>query len=286
MVSIAAELKSEREKRGVTLAQIAADTHISLRHLENLEEGRFGDLPGGLYNRAFLRAYCESLKLDQTGILDRYEQEVSPYSVRHSRILRPNRTGGVFLKVHPTLVWSLMLLVSATGIFLSRKRLAEIFSPYFTHSSARDESYKSLATPPADAQEAINSPNTQTPDDPQAPPALAKTANQTAVVSEDDSVPHPSGPSLKPIRLEIAATGRCWISIDRDGTPAARKLLNAGDVESFGAMEKLFIVLGNAGGVHLKVNGMSLRQLGKSGEVLRLVISEKTIRDLIDQTGG
>ena len=274
MESIAAELKSEREKRGVTLEQIAADTHISLRHLENLEEGRYGDLPGGIYNRAFLRAYCESLKLDQMKILDRYEQEVSPHSDKHFRIRGSGRTGGVFPRINPTVIWSLMLLFSATGIFLSRKRIAEIFSPYFTHSSAPD------------ALQRVGSPNAIPLEDSRHSLVPAETADQTAVVSEDAGVTQPSGPSLKSIRLEIAATGRCWISIDQDDTPASRKLLNPGDVESFGAMEKLYVILGNPGEVHLKVNGMPLKELGKSGEVLRLLITEKTIPDLLDQTGG
>jgi len=274
MASIAAELKSEREKRGVTLAQIAADTHISVRHLENLEEGRYADLPGGIYNRAFLRAYCESLKLDQREMIDRYEQEMSPKPEKHFRIKGPSRTGSFILRINPTIIWSLMLLASTTGIFLSRKRIAEIFSPYFAHSSAPD------------ALQRVGSPNAIPLEDSRHSLAPAETAGQTAVVSEDAGVTQPSSPSLKSIRLEIAATGRCWISIDQDDTLASRKLLNPGDVESFGAMEKLFVILGNAGEVHLKVNGMPLKQLGKSGEVLKLLITEKTIPDLLDQTGG
>ena len=112
-----------------------------------------------------------------------------------------------------------------------------------------------------------------------------ESVSQTAVVSGEEGATSPSGPSLKSIRLEIAATDKCWIAIDQDGIPASRKLLNPGDVISFGAMKKLFVVLGNAGGVQLKVNGMPIKQLGKSGEVLRLQITEKNISDLLDQTG-
>ena len=77
MGSLAADLKTEREKRNTSLAQIAADTRINLHYLESLEEGRYGDLPGGMYNRAFLRAYCESLNLNQPEIMQRYEVEVA-----------------------------------------------------------------------------------------------------------------------------------------------------------------------------------------------------------------
>ena len=78
MGSIASDLKLERQKRNISLAQIAADTRISLHFLESLEEGRYSELPGGMYNRAFLRAYCERLNLNQQDILNRYEAEISP----------------------------------------------------------------------------------------------------------------------------------------------------------------------------------------------------------------
>ena len=64
MNSLASELKAARERRNVVLSQIAEETRIGLRHLESLEEGRYSDLPGGIYNRAFIKAYCEFLNLD------------------------------------------------------------------------------------------------------------------------------------------------------------------------------------------------------------------------------
>ena len=85
MISVKSKLKAEREKIGVTLEQISSDTHISLHHLESIEEGRFADLPGGMYNRAFIKAYCESIQLDPGEILERYEQETDLHSGKHSR---------------------------------------------------------------------------------------------------------------------------------------------------------------------------------------------------------
>ena len=51
MESVVSYLKSAREKQNVSLAQMAADIKISRHYLESLEEGRFKDLPGGMYNR-------------------------------------------------------------------------------------------------------------------------------------------------------------------------------------------------------------------------------------------
>jgi cytoskeleton protein RodZ len=147
MASVASELKAEREKRNIPLAQIAADTRISLRYLESLEEGRYGDLPGGIYNRAFVKAYCEILNLDQQEIMRRYDAEMSPPSekqAKSSKHLPEMRSS----RLSPVLIWSLMLLISASGVFFSRKWISNIFSPYFSHAPVNN--VRSVPpTPPA-----------------------------------------------------------------------------------------------------------------------------------------
>ena len=129
----------------MTLEQIASDTHINLRHLQNIEEGRYGDLPGGIYNRAFLRAYCESINIDPTEIIARYEEQEEPSSgEKRPRIREQVHPLSISFNVHPLVIWSLMLLISATGLYWGRKRIAEIFSPYFSHPSVPGNGYQGL----------------------------------------------------------------------------------------------------------------------------------------------
>lgn len=254
MGSVLAELKSEREKRKVSLAQIAAETNISLYHLENLEEGRFGLLPGGMYNRAFLRAYCEALDLDAQDILDRFEEEVAAGKEQSSR---PGKHvhRGKSVRISPIMIWSLMLLVSATGLFLNRKRITAAFAPYFSHEPVSIV----RTTPPTPQPEAI-------PSLPQRPPP------------EPAPLPEPAG-----LRLEVTAREECWISVDHDGTRSLRKTLEPGEVQSFEAAERFSLILGNAGGVDLRINGKPARTLGTTGEVVKIEIDETSLRDLIAQ---
>jgi cytoskeleton protein RodZ len=304
MESVASELKSEREKRKISLAQIAADTKISLHYLESLEAGRYDDLPGGIYNRAFLRAFCESLDLDQKEMIQRYEAEISPIPEK-----TPKPKGHVSpqvssLKISPVIVWSLMLLISATGLFFSRKWIAEVFSPYFSHAPAATVQLKqptaTIVSPPGEAStggasssaelsvlsdtgKAKPSPIPQS----QIPAPTLESVAQAATIPEvGESTSTPLNASTISLRLQIVGTEECWISIDRDGSPVIRKLLEPGETQSFNAAEKFFIVLGNAGGVHLRINGKPTKTLGKSGEVVKLLITEKNLSDLIDQTAG
>jgi cytoskeleton protein RodZ len=302
MGSVASELKSEREKRKISLAQIAADTRISLRYLESLEEGRYGDLPGGMYNRAFLRAYCESLNLNQQEIMQRYESEISPLLDRalKSKTLLSQKNAPP--RLSPVVIWSLMLLVSATGIFFSRTWIANVFSPYFSHRpepSIPHELARQPAAMPTTASTNVNPPpppiqTTLLENTTGAPVAAAepKPMEPTSAFAQAPVIPtnqeinasEPAAPSA--LRLEIIATENCWISVDRDGHRAVRKILAPGEVQQVSASEQFSIILGNAGGVRIKINGKTAKSLGKSGEVVNIQINEKNLQDFLDQAPG
>jgi cytoskeleton protein RodZ len=59
-----ASLRQARERRGVTLHQIAAATRIPVVALEALERNEISRLPGGIFSRAFVRAYAREVGLD------------------------------------------------------------------------------------------------------------------------------------------------------------------------------------------------------------------------------
>jgi cytoskeleton protein RodZ len=76
------KLRQARERRGISLRQIAAITKISAAALEALERNDTSKLPGGIFSRAFVRSYAVEVGLDpeQTvrEFLDRFNQEPAP----------------------------------------------------------------------------------------------------------------------------------------------------------------------------------------------------------------
>jgi cytoskeletal protein RodZ len=58
-------LRNSRERRGLSLQQIADETRIPLRHLQALESDNLGIVPAGLYRRAKIRAYARAVHFDQ-----------------------------------------------------------------------------------------------------------------------------------------------------------------------------------------------------------------------------
>jgi cytoskeletal protein RodZ len=71
-------LRSGRERAGVTLAQISAETKIPVRHLQALEAENLGVLPSGLYLRAEVRAYARLVGRDQNTALAHLERLLQP----------------------------------------------------------------------------------------------------------------------------------------------------------------------------------------------------------------
>src|SRR5690349_18686505 len=57
-------LRDARERKGVSLREIANRTKISVAALEALERNDISRLPGGIFSRAFVRAYAHEVGLD------------------------------------------------------------------------------------------------------------------------------------------------------------------------------------------------------------------------------
>jgi cytoskeletal protein RodZ len=69
-------LRDARERRGLTLQQIAHETRIPWRHLDALEHGNLDAVPTGVYRRAEIRAYADAVGLDRTLALTQFEHAI------------------------------------------------------------------------------------------------------------------------------------------------------------------------------------------------------------------
>jgi len=67
-------LRREREMRGVSLDEVSQSTRIGVKFLEALEDERWKDLPGGVFNRGFLRSIARYLGLDEEALVAEYAQ--------------------------------------------------------------------------------------------------------------------------------------------------------------------------------------------------------------------
>ena len=72
MTVLGLALKEEREKRNISLEEIASTTKIVPRYLEALENDRFDIMPGGFFIKGIIRTYARAIGLDPDEVLARY----------------------------------------------------------------------------------------------------------------------------------------------------------------------------------------------------------------------
>jgi cytoskeleton protein RodZ len=127
MVSLGEELKRERELREISLREISEATKISIRILEAIEKNNFQALPGGIFNRNFLRAYAEFIGLDSENVVRKYHQQFDsshePVAATPGMaIALQEQEGQKSSKTLPILLMLILLVVAAAFLFLNRHR--------------------------------------------------------------------------------------------------------------------------------------------------------------------
>ena len=72
METIGQILKNAREKKGLTIEELEASTHIVARFIKALENEEFDVLPGEIYVKGFIKNLSDKLSLDANMVLERY----------------------------------------------------------------------------------------------------------------------------------------------------------------------------------------------------------------------
>jgi len=72
--TIGEQLRLSREQQGIALREISNQTRISMRYLEAIEGNDYKRLPGGIFNRSFVKAYARCVGFDETQALEGYAQ--------------------------------------------------------------------------------------------------------------------------------------------------------------------------------------------------------------------
>jgi transcriptional regulator with XRE-family HTH domain len=123
---IGSVLRQARLEMRLSLREAAGRVHIRAHYLEAMELGHIHKLPGALYAKGFLRAYCTFLGLDREEIVRRFEQVEGGLSKQHLTLPEvfnkeesptPNMVwGGVSALLVLYVLW--VLLFKPTGLEL------------------------------------------------------------------------------------------------------------------------------------------------------------------------
>lgn len=143
------QLRGARELKGVDLHRVERDTKIRIKYLEALEGGDFGDLPGEVYTRGFLRNYATYLGLDADDIVAEWRQEAGEPEPFLPKLVGPQpmtiRRGVVFQRSH-AIILVVVLIVAAVGSYFGYQ--VTRFLQYPTVAVSDPSGQRSLVLPP------------------------------------------------------------------------------------------------------------------------------------------
>jgi cytoskeletal protein RodZ len=298
VASFGVRLRQEREKRAVTLDDISLATKISTRMLRALEEEHFDQLPGGIFNKGFIRAYARCVGLDEDQAISDYLAAVAPPANKSEKEDQPPILEPPPRVQKPTtgLPWSrlaLVLLIVALGLaawgYYSRElqnRIRNSGAPAAAPDVKPQTKPSSPPPPSASTATTAGAAKAAAPIAPANAPSSApsKAAGETSpapTANPPVSTPNQSPSPPRPARLLLLIKARndySWLSISVDGEIVTRSILIAPSEKSVRAEKEIIIKAGNVGALDFEFNGQKLPAQGGYGEVKTLTFDATGLR--------
>jgi cytoskeletal protein RodZ len=88
------KFRKAREKKNISLDDVSNVTKISARMLQAIEEERFDQLPGGVFNKGFIRAYAKHIGLNDEEAVNEYLACLRQAQIDAQAVWEPNAGAG------------------------------------------------------------------------------------------------------------------------------------------------------------------------------------------------
>jgi cytoskeleton protein RodZ len=310
-------LKNQRESKKISLREVANNTRVREHLLKAIEEDQYHLLPPATYVKGFLLAYAKYLRLDPNEVLLRYErvlkgEPVTPPSTEPPKTkqkILPTEPPKTKQKIPPTeppkpkekippteppkpkqeipptqpskpkqkVLWNTKQTWVVGGVVVASLIVFYLFFPYPSKLPIKPIPEKPFPEKPIIEEKLPITPS---------PPVVATTPvpGKKPVVEEKQplapSLPVPattSVPEKKTFSLQLKAVEETWVSLQVDDQPEKEMTFKAGEGISVQASNRIRIIIGNAGGLDLILNGKPLDKFGKPGEVLTLLFTSQGV---------
>lgn len=282
MASLGEQLKQAREQRGVGLDEVAQTTKIGTRFLRALEADRYDQLPGGIFNKGFIRAYARAIGLDEEKAIAEYVAATEPTPVKtESSAPLPPRIVETREDAQssdpgdlPWGVFAIALVVVALGLagwgFYSResRQANRLPAPPVLESAPTGATGPASSSP----QETSNvAASTSTRNGPVTTP-VASVGNKSQPVAgkgPQEAAGSPSATHYFSVRVNLREDS--WLSISADGKVVLEGSFPAATHKSVKATKQIVVRTGNTGGTDFEFNGHALPSQGEPGEAKTLI---------------
>jgi cytoskeleton protein RodZ len=122
-LTLGEKLRQAREERGISISEVAEQTRISPHYLDLIENDDYRTLPGGIFNKGFVKSYAKYVGIDEQEALQDYASLVATQEGIPSddpktykpEVLTDDRASSSML---PTIIFAAIILgLMAWGIF-------------------------------------------------------------------------------------------------------------------------------------------------------------------------
>jgi cytoskeleton protein RodZ len=260
-------LKREREMRGVTLEEISVATRIAPRFLAALESEQWELLPGGVFNRGFIRSVARYLGLDEDSLVAEYALETRGRTDPGVVADPPEEPERNWARVVVVVLLGFVVLAGGWAAihFLGPKIAARLHkhSGEPVNSAPQDGATSSFA--------ANSAPATDTGAAMPSDPAISAGPSSGG----GDGTPSATTPTLD---LKLEAAQATEVKVMADGKPVFEGHMDARQVYRFTAMDSLEISSSEASAIVLELNGQAVAAGGQPGQPGAVTLTQKDLK--------
>lgn len=244
MAGLGESLKNEREKRGITLEDVAKKTNINIKALQALELNDFKRIPGAFYFKNYIKNYLAALDIPAEAFLETHQQVMEsaftgcmPDSycakVKYARFKKRS--------IYFSILVTAFLIIGVSYIIYSNKD--DIFGGWTVGSDRVD---------------------------------IPESMMRLDFIGQEDnySIDYP------PVQAVIEFKQNCWAQVFRGKEKIADSIFQQGshlDVSGY----ELTISIGNPAGVRFLLNGREVTYLKNLNKAERLVINPATALEIL-----
>lgn len=307
-------LKSEREKKGLSISQVAEITRLREHYVEALENEDWEKLPARVFVKGFIRSYALSIDLDLNQVMRVFEKsapQVKEEDFSKALITAEKSKNRIIYLLIPLIAIAAILIYFASGWDWNKTDVeehetaskymnnspdtsettgpAEQASPVGYEDSARQEVDQKSEITEADL---LNMPVDDTEDnletgikhenfkeviekeDERGNKAIEPKPYLSEEITVEEDTPEDREIDDSAYLLTGIVSMRTYIKIYVDDNPPKEYIFRPGSKPQWTGEEGFYVVIGNAAGIEFDFNGTMVRNLGKSGKVRRIRFPE------------
>jgi hypothetical protein len=233
-MDVGTTLRTAREQRGRSVADLASTTKIPAGLLVAIENNTFDRVPRGIFVRGYLRAYAREVGLEPDAVIEQFLAET-----------------GETLPVSPP-------------VPTAEPEVDETIDAKADHDISESGPGWGYVLVVAALLVAIVSFNRN---DAAEPPVVSQTPQVVGAVDVHPAAVEiePVGTAGKALRFELAASGPCWVEAVVDGRRVVYRLMQPGERESIDGDRDIVLRIGDPGAVSYVLNGQAGQPLGSPG---------------------